>query len=440
MSTTQNTQIPDEFINIIKEFVIDIDFAFPEIQPTLQTWWKTPNSFMDLKKQDRNDAFTKSREDSIEMLFTFCKTKYLSNFSSILQKDETIFGKDKLDDKSDFLPQIYFSELWNMERTTDATKNTIWKYMQMILLSVFKSCDTLNSLGDTSSFKENNEMKQQFESLVNNFGNIFNGIDSTESNSDSELDSDSDSDSDLDGFNTDEEDKDKDKGQNTKRKKKTFAMPNADELAAHMESLMETKIGKLANEIMLRTANKLGMNDENADIEKIFSELVKQPTMAMDIMQDAKETLEHAVTSGEITNKEMMDELTGIMEKVTNIPGFDPSQLNGLMKKMKHMPGMDILLKQMGLGGNGAGGGGGPLSPKEMAKSEAKQKMRYKMEQRRKAREERDTRKSQPVQSAPNAIPDDELIRIFSTGEKAIKTPRKEPMEKVTKNKKNKKS
>ena len=113
--------IPDEFLKIIKDFVRDITSTFPEYKIFVDKWWKNEN------EPEKN-------KNSLKFIFNYCLKKYPPRFFDILYQNNDIFKEDTIID-TEFLPYIHFKNIWHYD-ISDKTKDTRWKYLQLILLSL----------------------------------------------------------------------------------------------------------------------------------------------------------------------------------------------------------------------------------------------------------------------------------------------------------------
>jgi urease gamma subunit len=211
--------------------------------------------------------------------------------------------------------------------------------------------------------------------------------------------------------------------------KKPFTMPNAEHLHDHINSMMGGKLGKLAMELAEETAEDLNLDIEGeGDAKEVFQKLMKNPAKMMNMVKNIGSKIDEKIKSGEIKESELMQE------------GME------LLNKMKDMPGMADMQKmftQMGIPGLGKGakinmGAMEAQLNRNMKNAKMKERMRSKAESNLKNKDQQqsfDTNNSRP------AISEEEILKIFSTGEVVEKTPRgtKPPVNKSTENKKKKK-
>ena len=310
MSTNNEShEIPEEFVKVIYDLINDILFTFPEFKEGLN---------LDLHniKETRD-------EDSVQSIYEHVKKVYPERFFDILYKNEEMFSKDDIN--TEFLPGIDFKKIWLTDDVSDGTKETIWKYLQLILFSVIGKVDSQESFGDTAKLFEainEDELKQKLEETMSNLQNMMegNGLggNSADNNGTEPID--------VTGIDMDK-------------------LPNPDDIQGHINGLLDGKLGNLAKEIAEETAADLNIDMENAtSVNDVFQNLFKNPGKLMGLVQNVGGKLDSKIKSGEINETELMKEA------------------GELLGKMKDMPGMgDIqsMMQKMGMGGGGRGGGGG---------------------------------------------------------------------------------
>jgi len=125
--------------------------------------------------------------------------------------------------------------------------------------------------------------------------------------------------------------------------------------------------------------------------------------------------LDTRIKSGEIKESELMSEAADLMNRMKNMPGMD--NIQSMLSKMG-IPG---------LGGKNAKVNVGAMEAqlnRNMKAAETKERMRAKAEANRLAKMQPMTAPMTEIKASPNALTEEELIAIFSTGEKVEKTPR----------------
>jgi hypothetical protein len=169
-------------------------------------------------------------------------------FFDILYQNLDIFSEDS-DVDTEFLPQIHFKGLWQCE-ITEKTRETIWKYLQLILFSIIGTLNNKEAFGDTAKMFEainQDEFKTKLEETMKHMQSIF----------------------DFSG-NLSEGAENLGSGFNMKD------VPNATDIHEHITSMLDGKLGKLAREIAEETAANLNMDMENiTDMKDVFNNLVQ---------------------------------------------------------------------------------------------------------------------------------------------------------------------
>ena len=293
---------PEEFYKIINDFISDILITFPEYTGIISRWWNRPSE---------NIEHSRIRETLF--IFRHCIKIIPERFFDILYKNVEIFSEDS-EINTEFLPGIVFKQLWNLDISNN-TKDTIWKYLQLILFSVIGTVHSTSELGDTAKLFEainEEELKKKLEETLEGMQNIFDA-------SGTQLDG---MDASFSGINMEN-------------------IPNAQQLHEHINSMMGGKLGKLAMELAEETAQDLNLDMENTgDAKDVFQKLFKNPGKMMNMVKNIGSKIDEKIKSGEIKESELMEEGMELLNKMKNMPGM------GDMQKM---------FSQMGIPGLGKG-------------------------------------------------------------------------------------
>jgi hypothetical protein len=168
--------------------------------------------------------------------------------------------------------------------------------------------------------------------------------------------------------------------------------------------------------------------DGATDMKDVLNNLIKNPAKLMGLVKNVGDKLDSKLKSGDIKESELMSEASDIMNK---------------MKNMKGMGDIQALLSKMGLGGmGGMGGMGGKVDVnamesqlnKNLKMMKTRERMRATVEANRLAKLNQPKEQTNESAGKP-VISDDELVKIFSTGEKVEKTPRNSNKKKKNKSK-----
>lgn len=393
--------VPEEFYKVIRDFIGDLRVTFPEYETFISKWWKDKEHFNYIEEEDdRNAAFEKSEKKSIQLLFDFCSKKFPPRFFDILYQNDEMF-KEESDIDTEFLPKIHFKNLWQCD-ITEKTRETIWKYLQLITFTIVGTLDNKDAFGDTAKLFEAinaDEFKSKLEETLSHMQGLF------------------DSSSNFDGSS-----------ENLGEGLNMGDIPDPTQIHDHITGMLDGKLGKLAREIAEETAAELNMDFENTtDMKDVFQNLIKNPTKLMGLVKSVGNKLDDKIKSGDLKESELISEATDIMNKMKNMPG---------------MGNIQSMLSKMGMGGLGAAMGGGKMNMGAMEANLNQRMKMAKMKERMQSKAEANARArtEQQAQTAPasQAISDEELLKLFSSAEKAERTPRGAKPE-PTSNKKKKK-
>jgi hypothetical protein len=381
--SVEDLTIPTEFNKIINDFITDIVTTFPEYSGLIKRWWTRTVVSPEDDSNPRAQA-------EIKFVFRHCVKVLPERFFDILYKNADIF-KDDSEINTEFLPGVVFKQLWKCD-ISDNTRETVWKYLQLVLFSVIGSVHNVADLGDTAKLFEainEDELKDKLSETLGNMQTMFDSF--TKSTS-----------------NNEEESNNNDESNNDSNNEK--GMPNAEDIHEHINRMMDGKLGKLAMELAQETASELDLDiDDTKDAKDVFQKLFKNPGKLMNMVKNIGGKIETKIKSGEIKESELMSE------------GMD------LLNQMKNMPGMGDMSKifsQMGIPGLGKNtkmnmGAMESQMNKNMKMAKMKERMRAKAETN--ANIKTTTANVEPVKPA---LSEEELIKIFSTGEKVERSPR----------------
>ncbi len=379
-SNEKNEGLPDDFPKLIYDLINDILFTFPEYK----------------EKLDENLLKIKDNQDksSVEYIYNYFKKVLPERFFDILYKNEEMFKKEEIN--TEFLPGIDFKKLWK-EDISEKTKDTIWKYLQLILFTVIGRVDSQDSFGDTAKLFEainEDELKEKLEETMSNLQNIMGGGEDI-----------------IDVSGIDMEN-----------------LPRPEQIQDHINGLLDGKLGNLAKEIAEETAEELNLNSENTrSVNDVFQQLFKNPGKLMNLVKNVGGKLDTKIKSGEIKESEIMKEASELLSKMKDMPGM--GDIQSMMRQM----GMNL--------GRGQKVNLGAMQGKlneNIKVAQMKERMKKKAEQKRKKQQEHEAY----LKSLPPATPmtEEEIEQlVFSIeGDKPEKSQRSDNPNKKKK-KKNKK-
>lgn len=407
------TESPKNFESIISDFTKDLTTVFPEYA---HLWSKL--------------------EGSSNSLHAYCLAIYPERFFDILYSNADIFAPGSKVNVA-FLPGVDFRLLYNCEGVSENTRNSIWKYLQLLLFTLMGSMKDAKNFGDSANIFEamdENELHSKIAETMSGISGFFSKM-GGEAGANAE--GTSEGGENAEGTNED----------NPNSSKDFFAnMPDPEELHEHMKGLLEGKLGKLAKEFTDEFTSEIEGIFTDGDMQNaksskdILMQIIKNPQKMIVIFKRLAAKLQDKMKNGEISQEEMMEEMGGIMEKMKGMGG-GKCDLAEMMKSMKDLPFMKMLEKTLG----------GKVDMNAMNRmtqqSATKERMLKKMEQRQQAhaqmqasaqmqqaqmqqvgsnnyvvkigdeKQEKSGLKPPPsvISVAPVALSEEELIKLFNT-------------------------
>lgn len=296
------TEAPKELRQIMKDFLSDLFTTFPEYKES------GDKLLIELLGNDSS---------SMAPLFDHVKEVYPPRFFDILYKNDEIF--EDSDKNTEFLPGIEFSEIWKMEDVSDSIKETIWKYLQLVMFSVLETIQSQDTFGDTAKLFEaidESELKSKIEETVEQMKGMFEGMENNSNGSEGT----------SEGINLED-------------------LPNAESVHEHLHGLMNGKLGKLAAEIAEETAQDFEMDmNEQGDVGDMFKKLFRNPGKLMGLVNTISKKLDTKMKSGDISESDLMKEAGDLMSKMKDMPGMP--NIEELMKNMNVPRNKQGMMKQ----------------------------------------------------------------------------------------------
>lgn len=366
--------VPEEFAKVVRDFVADLLTTFPEYQPLIRKWWKSKEHFQFIEdEEERRKAYEKAESKSVHTLFQFCKKKLPPRFFDLLYQNDEMFAPESEVD-TEFLPNLHFKNLWHCDITAK-TKETIWKYLQLMLFAVVGTLDNKEAFGDAAKLFEavdQEEFREKLQDTLSHMQGLF-------------------------GEQTDAS---------------GCELPDPEQINDHITSMLDGKIGQLAREIAEETAESLQVDLEDVtNMKDVFSQLVKNPTKLMALIQTVGNKLDSKLKSGELKESEMLQEATDLMQKMKSIPG---------------MGNIQSMLSKMGMGNLGGKVNTAAMETQlnqRLKLAKTKERIRAKSEANALRKAQEAAQAAAQVASAP-AVSEEELYQFFAKTEKPEKTPR----------------
>jgi hypothetical protein len=451
--------IPDEFKKVICDFINDFALTFPEFSEKLDKYSSLDGSVTNVSRRILSD-------DNIIELYQHCKKVYPVRFFDILYKNVEMFTNRGADEETSskidvhFLPGVDFVNVWNTPDITDKTRETIMKYLQLILFSIITNVSDQNSFGDTAKLFEainEDELKGKLDETFKNMQDLFTGMGMGMGMAGTGGDGDGDGQagdageageqmkdfaklaeqfknfvpdgidmSKFPNFNFGDTGTGTDAGTDATGKKPDI--PNPEAVHDHISKLLNGKIGALAKEIAEETAGDLDLgidleNPEQLNMGNVFQKLFKNPGKLMNMVKNVGKKLDDKFKKGDIKESELMQEASDLLNNMKNMPG---------------MGNLSSMLSQLGMKGmGGLGGKGGKVNigamqshlQQNMKNAKMKERMHQKLQQRQEQQQSQQSQQSQQQQERPTTS-----VYTASSGETIVQTPRVAPQAITTTN------
>ena len=383
--------IPENFNSMVYDFLNDLSNTFPEYA-FLWKRWRNP----EMSQADK------------EELFLFFTKVFPERFFDILYQNDEMFSPES-DINTVFLPNVDFKILFHCRNITENTRKAIWKYLQLILISVLGSVQNKASFGDAANLFEGFDetvIQEKLNETIEGISEFFKNLGTTSSSNKTPTETgtegtETDKTPEFDpsklfpGMEMPTPEKMAEMEEEFKRSF-TFSletdgssaegpgqgpagMPSAADLHEHLKGLFDGKIGSLAKEMaeeITEDMKNLFEPDGTDDIhstQDILKKMMKNPKKMMELMKTIGSKLQNKMKSGDITEAEIMKEASELMSKMKGVGG--KGAFADIMKNMAQ-----------GLGGGKAKFNTGAFNRMEK-KMATKERMLFKMEQKRNEKE-----------------------------------------------------
>ena len=339
-------EIPEKFPEVIRDFLADLSTTFPEYSYL----WESVNP-------------------SDPAIYQYCLSVYPERFFDILYQNEEIFSAES-EVNTAFLPMVEFKMLFTAPGITENTKQAMWKYLQLVLITIMGNIKTSASFGDTAGLFEGideEELQTKLTDTIQGLSEFFKNAtadDATDTAEATGADFEKTFENMFQSASSTEEE----------------SLPSADDLHNHLKGLFDGKIGKLAKELAEELSGEvMTMFDDGQQPQQqqqpttadIMKKMMKNPKKIMELVKKIGSKLDDKMKSGDVSQEEIMKEVSELMTKMKG---------SGQGKDFEKM--MKTMMKGMGLGD--AGLNMGKMSSM-MAKNSHKEKMLAKLEARRQA-------------------------------------------------------
>jgi hypothetical protein len=316
----ESGQTNQDFVKLVADFTKDVLTTFPEEAEKLNEH---------LRQIVIADTPTDVDEQHIEAIWAHSSQVYPPRFFDILYQNAEVFD-DGFEESVEFLPGMDFKTLWKAD-ISDKTRETIWKYLQLILLRVVSEVSGEHSFGETAKLFEaidEDALKTKLEATVKDMESLF---------------------GDMSAMGGSGEDGEAGEGSEGAREGesafKSSDLPNASDIHNHLSGLLEGKLGRLAQEIAEETSKDLGAElgdlSDMKSPDQAFRKLFKNPGKLLGLVKKVGGKLEDKIKSGEIKESELLQEAGDFVTKMKDMPGM------GNLKTMLGQMGMPGLGKDV---------------------------------------------------------------------------------------------
>ena len=356
-----------EFGKIVNEFLTDLLVTFPDkILDKLNDNLKSVISAKEDKCEDKSTS-----TDALTEIYSHCSLVLPERFFDVLYQNQEIFSNPEID--CCFLPGIDFKELW-VEDISDKTRESIWKYLQLLLFSIVTNVENKTSFGKTAELFEaidETEFKDKLEDTIRGLESMFGSF--GQSDADNQPDGES-TPSDVDSS------------------KNLFGnVPNPQEIQDHINGIMNGKLGNLAKELAEETAKDFDLTGENiTDVKDVFQTLFKNPQKLMNLVKNVGSKLDEKMKSGDIKESELLEEATSMFNNMKNMPGMPGGGGAEGMQDLFNNFNIPELMKNMGMMPNNAKFNQNAFNAKmqeNLKTSKTKERMRARLEQNKQAQQ-----------------------------------------------------
>ena len=325
---------------------------------------------------------------SLNNVYEYCKHTFAVRSIDILYQNEDIFLNKKNVKATNnstistmFLPDIEFSDLY-YDDTSEQTKQTLWKYLQLILFNIITSIDDPSFFGDSLELLkiiDSANFSAKIQSTVEELSNIFSfkknkGSKTSQYERDCEDKEGDNKEGDIEEGDSEEgDDKEGDDKEgdgpnmssffdisqnpfnmfqdmfddlsgnfreSNNASQNDYNIPDKEELFAHMNNLINGKIGSLAKEIAEETAKDFDLETENiSDVNDMLKGFMKNPTKMLGLIDNINKKINSKMKDGSIKESELLEEATALFKNMKNMPGMN--NFNDILKSMnldKFMP------------------------------------------------------------------------------------------------------
>ena len=360
------------FYKIFKDLIIDLNNSFKDkigliIQHNKDYQNIINYSLPNYKENMNADEYINSLDltclsvefmESINNVYEYCKRTFAVRSIDILYQNEDIFlnkSNVKVNEENPqvintmFLPDIEFSELY-YDDTSDQTKQTLWKYLQLILFNIITTIDDISFFGDSLELLkiiDGEKFSSKIQSTIEELSKIFSPKEKADTNNEnnsedvnnkpdfSEMFDMSNNPFNMfnEMFNNTSETNESSANTDSSANNNDYAIPDKEELFSHINKLINGKIGSLAKEIAEETTKDMDLDAENiTDVNDVLKGFMKNPTKLLGLISKISNKINSKMKDGSLKESELLEEATSVFKNMKNMPGME--NFNDIFKSM----------------------------------------------------------------------------------------------------------
>ena len=325
--TRQKAVLPENFRSIVVDFTDDLSNTFPEYA-SLWVKWSSVSA-------------ASTTDEDYQRLFEYCLTVFPERFFDILYQSDDMFAPPDLSDPTNppsntqFLPGVDFRMLYSAEGVSASTRESIWKYLQLMLFTLVSAMKENSSFGDVAALFEGvneTDLQDKLTETMQGLSSFFQESTSTNEKATS-----------PDGESPDT-------NNSNSNSNPHHEMPDPNDFHEHLKDLFQGKIGGLAKELAEEIAGDLhdilGGDGENmpnmTNTQDILKYILKHPQKMMSLVKKISAKIATKMKAGDFSQEEMMKEASEMMRKMKESGGGAA----GMQEMFQNMA------KQMGMGKN----------------------------------------------------------------------------------------
>jgi hypothetical protein len=296
--------VPENFRSTISDFAKDLTTTFPENRAKWEKW-----------------TLDSTSPDEYKELFAYCLGVYPPRFFEILNQNDDIFKLDG-DINTHFLPNVDFKELYHCAGVSAKTRETLWKYLQLILFVLVGTMKDKMDFGDAMNMFDNmgeTNLESKLQDAMTDIHSFFSNIEKEKGNEGQE-------------------------SQESQERPSVPNMPQPEAIHDHLMGLFDGKIGKLAKDLAADLTGdlkeSLGIDVENVtSSQDVLKQLMQNPGKISGLVKTVGEKLNERMSSGEISQQDLLSEAGSMMRKMKDLGGGD---MGAMFKNMAQTMGMNM--------------------------------------------------------------------------------------------------